>query len=90
MADHAYSDRRRPGGRYKELIEYIARSLVDDASAVTVVETRERSMTVYKLAVAQGETGRVIGKDGKLANAIRVLIRTSASKNGDHVMLKIL
>lgn len=90
MVDRTYSDRRRPGGRYKELIEFIARSLVDDASAVSVVELRERSMTVYKLAVAQGETGRIIGKDGKLANAMRVLIRTAAAKNGDHVMLKIL
>lgn len=91
MADQPRTDdRRRPGGRYKELIEYVAHSLVDDPSAVSVVETRERSMTVYKLAVAQDETGRVIGKEGKIANALRVLMRAASSINGDYVTLKIM
>jgi predicted RNA-binding protein YlqC (UPF0109 family) len=76
----------------KDLIDYIARSLVDDASAVQVAELRDRStrMKVYRLAVAQGETGRVIGKEGKIANAIRVLLRAAAAKSGEHVTLKIM
>jgi predicted RNA-binding protein YlqC (UPF0109 family) len=45
---------------------------------------------VYTLTVAQDETGRVIGKDGKVANAIRVLLRMASSKTGDHIALKIM
>ena len=74
----------------KDLIEYIARSLVDDESAVRVTRTRERSMIVYRLVVAEDETGRVIGKDGKIANAMRVLLRAASEDDGDHVTLKIM
>jgi predicted RNA-binding protein YlqC (UPF0109 family) len=74
----------------KELIEYIATSLVDDVDAVAVTERKDRGVLVYTLTVAQDETGRVIGKDGKVANAIRVLLRIGSSKRGDHVALKIM
>jgi predicted RNA-binding protein YlqC (UPF0109 family) len=76
----------------KDLIDYIARSLVDDASAVQVAESRDRStrMKVYRLTVAPGETGRVIGKEGKIANAIRVLLRAASAKSGEHITLKIM
>ena len=76
--------------KMKELIEYIARSLVDDESSVRVTVTRERSMTVYRLVVAEGETGRVIGKDGKIANAMRVLLRAAADSDGESITLKIM
>jgi len=74
----------------KELIEYIARSLVDDESSVRVTVSRERSMTVYRLVVAEGETGRVIGKDGKIANAMRVLLHSAADRDGESIILKIM
>jgi predicted RNA-binding protein YlqC (UPF0109 family) len=74
----------------KDLIEYIATSLVDDVSAVSVTERKDRGVLVYSLAVAEDETGRVIGKDGKVANAIRVLLRVASNKLGDHTALKIM
>jgi predicted RNA-binding protein YlqC (UPF0109 family) len=45
---------------------------------------------VYALTVAEDETGRVIGKDGKVANAIRVLLRIASAKDGNHTALKIM
>ncbi|MGQ9814844.1 MAG: KH domain-containing protein [Candidatus Roseilinea sp.] len=74
----------------KDLIEYIAHSLVDDTDAVRVTVSRDRTMKVYKLVVAPDETGRVIGKDGKIANALRVLIRAAAARTGEHATLKIM
>ncbi len=74
----------------QDLIEYIARSLVDDTDAVRVTVSRDRTMKIYKLAVAPGETGRVIGKEGKIANALRVLIRAAATRTGEHATLKIM
>jgi uncharacterized protein len=73
-----------------ELIEYIAKSLVDDVDAVSVSEKTDRGVMVYTLVVAEDETGRVIGKDGKVANAIRTLLRIASNKQGDHVALKIM
>lgn len=75
----------------KELIEFMARGLVDDRDAVAVAEIRDGRQTVYELRVAEGETGRVIGKDGKVANAMRALVRLSAEKRGmRRVVLDIL
>ena len=74
----------------QDLIEYIARSLVDDTAAVHVTVARDRNMKIYKLAVAPSETGRVIGKDGKIANALRALIRASSTRTGEHATLKIM
>lgn len=74
----------------KELIEYIAKSLVDDPSQVKVVENTSGSSTVLELKVAPEDMGRVIGKNGRVANAIRVLVRVVAAKNGKHVTLDIV
>ncbi len=74
----------------QDLIEYIARSLVDNTDAVRVTVSRDRAMKIYKLVVAPDETGRVIGKDGKIANALRVLIRAAAARTGEHAILKIM
>ena len=73
-----------------DLIEYIAKSLVDDVDAVSVSERKDRGTLVYTLTVAEDETGRVIGKDGKVANAIRTLLRVASNKRGDFVALKIM
>jgi uncharacterized protein len=74
----------------KDLIEYIATSLVDDVNAVSVSARKDRGVMVYALTVAEDETGRVIGKDGKVANAIRVLLRIASAKDGNHTALKIM
>ncbi len=74
----------------KDLIDYIARGLVDNPEAVVVVdEQREGSNDSYlQLQVGEGELGRVIGKDGKLANAMRTLLR-HGNRRGKRVMLDI-
>ena len=59
----------------KELIEYVAKLLVDNPDKVSVKETRGGSVTVLELHVDHEDMGRVIGKDGRVANALRTLLR---------------
>lgn len=74
----------------KDLIEYIAKSLVDDPSAVQVQEAEgERSM-VIELRVGPGDIGKVIGKYGRIAKALRTVLSASASKTGKRYTLEIL
>lgn len=74
----------------KELVEYIAKSLVDDPSQVRVSEVMHGSSTVLELQVAPEDMGRVIGKDGRVANAMRVLVRVIAAKQGKRINLDIV
>lgn len=73
----------------KELVEYIAKSLVDDPSQVEVVEFRRSGSAVLKLQVAQEDKGRVIGRSGRVANAIRSLLRVMGARQGTRVTLEI-
>lgn len=73
----------------KELIEYIARSLVDDPTQVRVIQKRQGSMVNLKLLVAKEDMGRVIGKGGRVANAIRVLLRVTAAQEGKRAALDV-
>jgi predicted RNA-binding protein YlqC (UPF0109 family) len=73
----------------KELVEYIAKSLVDDPSQVEVVESRRSGSVVLKLQVAQEDKGRVIGRSGRVANAIRSLLRVMGARQGKRVTLEI-
>ncbi|MCC7452066.1 MAG: KH domain-containing protein [Anaerolineae bacterium] len=74
----------------KDLVEYVAKSLVDDPAAVEVTETRNGSTVVLELRVAPDDMGRVIGKSGRVANAIRVLLRVLAAEQGKRVTLEIM
>jgi predicted RNA-binding protein YlqC (UPF0109 family) len=74
----------------KELVEYIAKSLVDDPSQVHVVQTDRGGSTFLELEVAPEDMGRVIGKNGRVANAMRVLVRVLAAKQGKRITLDIL
>ena len=74
----------------KDLIEYIAKSVVDDPSAVSVNETEGERGPVLELSVAQGDIGKVIGKYGRIAKALRTVLSASASKNGTRYSLEIL
>ncbi len=74
----------------KELVEYIARSLVDHPEAVTVTETRSGNTTVIELHVAPDDMGRVIGKEGRVANAIRALVRLAAVRENRRVSVEIV
>jgi predicted RNA-binding protein YlqC (UPF0109 family) len=75
----------------KELVEYIARAIVNDPEKVVVTEeTNEQGVIVLKLQVADEDKGRVIGKQGRIAEAIRTLIRVKAAKAGTKVSLEII
>ncbi|HET6649917.1 MAG TPA: KH domain-containing protein [Candidatus Limnocylindria bacterium] len=74
----------------KEFLEYVARSLVDQPDAVWVEVDEEDDETVLTLGVDQGDMGRVIGRDGRIANAIRSLLRVMAARDGRHVELEIV
>ncbi len=74
----------------KELVEYIAKSLVDDAEAVSVREVKNEHGVVLELKVAEGDIGKVIGKDGRIARAMRTVIAASAGRHGRKVFLEIL
>lgn len=75
----------------QELLLAVARGLVDDKEAVkvTVDAPREDGTVVYHLSVAEGDMGRVIGKQGRIAKAIRVVMRAAATRNDKKIMVEI-
>lgn len=73
----------------QELIEYIARSLVDDPTQVFVTQRRRGPTSVVCLQVAKEDMGRVIGRNGKVANAMRMLLRVAAAHQNRRVNLEI-
>ena len=74
----------------KPLVEFLAKSLVDDPDAVQVVETRDEDGTVIELHVAEDDMGKVIGRNGSVAKALRTLLKVSAARQGGSVTLEIL
>ncbi|MGD0116256.1 MAG: KH domain-containing protein [Dehalococcoidia bacterium] len=66
----------------QELIEYIARAIVDNPDEVRVHEEEEGDTLVYFLEVAEPDMGKVIGKQGRIANAMRALLKVSAARRG--------
>lgn len=73
-----------------ELVEVIAKALVDNPEAVSVKQTQKDGETVLELTVADSDMGKVIGKQGKIARAIRTVLKASAVLNNAHVDLKIV
>lgn len=75
----------------KKLLETIVSELVEDKNAIEVVvdEPNEEGVIVYHLHVAPDDMGRVIGKQGRIAKAIRVVMRASASRNDQKIMVEI-
>ncbi len=73
----------------KELIEYIATSLVSKPDEVRVDESTEGGRTVFRLQVAPEDKGKVIGRQGRVAQAMRVLLRVAAVKDGSQAVLEI-
>ena len=74
----------------KELIEYIARSLASDPDAVKVTEEVEDGRVIFRLEVAPEDKGKVIGRHGRVAESIRVLLRVAAVKQGTRAILEII
>jgi predicted RNA-binding protein YlqC (UPF0109 family) len=74
----------------KELVSYIARALVDYPEQVKVVEIEGNQTTVFELTVAKGDLGKIIGKRGRTAHAIRVLLAAASGKAGKRYVLEII
>ncbi len=74
----------------KELIEYIAKSIVDAPDDVVVTEETDEHGITLKLQVADEDKGRVIGKQGRIAEAMRTLLRVKAAKAGTRATLEII
>ncbi len=74
----------------KDLIEYIAKSLVDDPGAVSVTEAEGEKSTILELRVAEDDIGKVIGKYGRIAKALRTVLSASSSKSGRRYSLEIM
>jgi len=74
----------------KELVEYIAKSIVSTPDDVKVTEETDEDRVVIKLEVADDDKGRVIGRQGRVAEAIRTLLRVAATKEGVRVRLEIV
>ena len=71
-------------------MEFIAKSLVDDKDAVTVTETETETSITLELRVSEGDMGKVIGKQGRIAKAIRTVIRSASAKTGKKVIVDII
>jgi len=74
----------------KELVEYIAKSLVDDPSSVVVNMIEGEKSTILELKVSEADIGKVIGKHGRIAKAVRTILSAAATKTGKRVVLEIL
>ena len=74
----------------KELVEVIAKSLVDSPDDVVVTETEDERSIIIELRVAQPDMGKVIGKQGRIAKAIRSLVKAAASKDEKKVVVEIV
>lgn len=76
-------------GAMKELVEYIAKSVVDSPDNVVVSEIQRGERVVIRLQVAQEDMGKVIGRQGRIAQAMRSLLKVAAMKEGARATLEI-
>ena len=74
----------------KELVEYIAKSLVDNPDAVTVNEIDGEASIILELKVAPEDVGKVIGKQGRIAKSIRTVVKAAAVKHNKRVLVEII
>lgn len=74
----------------KELLEVIAKALVDEPEAVTVSEKESEDSVILELRVADGDMGKVIGKQGRIAKSIRTVMKAAANHENKKVMVEIV
>jgi predicted RNA-binding protein YlqC (UPF0109 family) len=74
----------------RDLVEFLVRALVDDPDAVSVEEVEENGDIVLEVRVADDDLGRVIGREGRVANAIRTIAKAAATVEGGRVMVEIV
>jgi predicted RNA-binding protein YlqC (UPF0109 family) len=99
MSEPDDSGRPRPGGAragnliepaLRDLVDYLARGLVDHPEQVEVEEVEEPDALVYELKVAEEDLGKVIGKQGRTAKALRTILSAASAKSRRRVVLEIL
>ena len=73
----------------RAVVEVVARALVDKPDSVRVTETERRGMTVLELTTAPGDMGKIIGRQGRTAAALRTLVALAAEKHGKRAQLDI-
>ncbi len=73
-----------------EIVEYLARRLVDEPDAVRVEEVERDGAVVLQLHVAPDDVGKVIGRQGRIARALRTIVRASAARRAHRVLLEIV
>ena len=74
----------------KELLEVIAKSLVDEPDAVSVTQTDREQSVLLELKVAEGDMGKVIGKQGRIAKSIRTVMKAAANRENKRVVVEII
>ncbi len=74
----------------QQLIEYLVKELVDDPEQVNVTEVPQEESTTYEVRVAPGDLGKVIGKQGRIANALRTVVKSVAMKEKKKVYVEII
>ena len=74
----------------KDLVEYMVRSLVDSPEFVVVNETAGSSVVILEISVGESDIGKVIGKEGRIANAIRTIVKAAAAKTDKKVTVEII
>ena len=74
----------------KDLVDYIVKSLVDEPESVVVNETTGTSVIIVEIQVGNSDIGKVIGKEGRIANAIRTIVKAAAAKTDKKVTVEII
>ena len=74
----------------KELVEYLVKALVDKPEEVKISQIEGESVTILEIRVASDDAGKVIGKDGRIANAIRTIVKAAGAKNKKRITVEIM
>jgi hypothetical protein len=74
----------------RELVEYIVKSLVDKPEAISVNETQGETVTIIEIRTAPEDSGKVIGREGRIANAIRTIVKAASAKQNKKISVEIL
>lgn len=74
----------------KELLEFLVRSLVDEPDKVSVTEVKGERSVVYEVRVSPADTGKIIGKQGRVAKALRTIVKAASAKSGTKAVVEIL
>jgi predicted RNA-binding protein YlqC (UPF0109 family) len=83
------SSSTQTGSPLRAVVEVVARALVDNPDSVRVTESERRGMTILELSTAPGDMGKIIGRQGRTAAALRMLVAVTAEKHGRRAQLDI-